>query len=73
MFDSLNVVEVKYDIVDKSTKYNCIKGTTTRYLCLNCKAVCNDVQVWSRHKNIEILKQEVFKSINKEEDDDETK
>lgn len=73
MCGGINIVMIKSNTIDKSTDSKNIKETSSRYLCLNCKAVCDDVQVWSRHKGIEMPRQGVFKSINKEEDDDETK
>lgn len=47
---SLNVIKIKSDIIDTSTKHNCSKETSTRYLCLNCLALCDSVQKWSKNK-----------------------
>ncbi len=66
MCGSINIVRVTSDTIDKSTDSRNIKETSSRHLCLNCKAECNDVQVWSRHKDIEMLRQGVFECTNKE-------
>lgn len=52
-------------MVDKSTKYNCIKETSARYLCLNCLALCDSIQTWSRNnytkEDFDMLRQAIIK------------
>lgn len=72
MCGSINIIRVKSNTIDKSTDSKDIKETSSKYLCLDCKAECKDVQVWSRNKDIERFSQKELERNNKEEDDDET-